>query len=77
MRYPPGSKVIVMLTSSVPTLIKGRPIVKCPQGKAATDRTGGPPFEAKTGVVGFLPFICSAWMEECTAELDGEARRAQ
>jgi len=77
MHYPPASKVTVMLSSSVPTLIKGRPIVKCPQGKAATDRTGGPPFEAETGVVGFPHFIRSAWMEECTAELDREAQRAK
>jgi hypothetical protein len=66
-----------MLTYSVPTLIKGRPIVKYPQGTAATDHTGGPPLEAESGVIGSPPSICGAWMEECTVELDGEAHRAQ
>ena len=32
----PGYKVMLMLTSSVPTMIKGRPIVQCSHGKAAT-----------------------------------------
>jgi hypothetical protein len=66
-----------MLTHFVPTLINRRAIVKYPQGQAATDHTGGLPLDAESGVIGSPPFICGAWMDERTVELDRGAQRAQ
>jgi len=77
MRYSPDSSAIAMLTYYVSILISGPAIVKHPQGRAATDHTGGLPLDVESGVTGSPPFICGAWMDKYTVELDREAQRAQ
>ena len=77
MRYSPDSSAIAMLTYSVSILINGRAIVNYPQGQAATAHTGRLPLDDESGGIGSPPFICRAWMDECTVELDREAQRAQ
>ena len=62
-----------MLTYRIPVVIKGYAIVKYPQGKAAGDYAGGLPRDAENEVVLNTPFICGAWMQECTVELAGQA----
>jgi hypothetical protein len=66
-----------MLTYRVPVVIKGFAVLKYPQGKGAGDYTGGLPSDAEHEVCLNTPFICGAWMEECTVELVGEARLAE
>ncbi|MEO8739099.1 MAG: hypothetical protein ABI537_05280 [Casimicrobiaceae bacterium] len=66
-----------MPTYRVPIVIKGYAILQYPQGKGAGDYTGGLPRDAESEVLVNTPFICGAWMEECTVALSGQAKIAE